>query len=285
MGIPPGPQFTDPMKRTQQSETLVIGATGKTGRRVARRLAALGVPVRPGSRKAPRPFDWEDPGTWRAALAGASAAYVSYYPDLGFPGAAETVGEFAEYAVAHGTRRLVLLSGRGEEGAAAAEEALRRSGADWTVVRASWFHQNFSESFFLEPVVSGELALPTADAVEPFVDAEDIAEVAVAALRDDRHVGGTYELTGPRLLSFHDVARELTAACGRPVTYVPVPEAEYRAALVAAGEPVEFAELFRLILDGRNARLTDGVRRVLGREPRDFTRYARETAATGVWSR
>ncbi|MGW9380454.1 NmrA family NAD(P)-binding protein [Streptomyces albidoflavus] len=273
------------MKRTQQNETLVIGATGKTGRRVARRLTALEVPVRPGSRKAPRPFDWEDPGTWREALAGTSAAYVSYYPDLGFPGAAEAVGEFAECAVAQGTRRLVLLSGRGEEGAAAAEEALRRSGADWTVVRASWFHQNFSESFFLEPVVSGELALPTADAVEPFVDAEDIADVAVAALRDERHVGETYELTGPRLLSFHDVARELSEASGRPVTYVPVPAAEHRAALVAAGEPVEFAELFRLILDGRNARLTDGVRRVLGREPRDFSRYARETAATGVWSR
>ncbi|WP_437025796.1 NmrA family NAD(P)-binding protein [Streptomyces sp. enrichment culture] len=262
---------------------LVIGATGKTGRRVVDRLRALGRPVRAGSRSTGTRFVWEDEGTWQDALDGASAAYVTYYPDLAFPGAKEAVGRFAAFAVARGVRRLVLLSGRGEEGAVASEDALKASGCDWTVVRANWFHQNFSESFFLGPVRSGELALPTGDAVEPFVDADDIADVVAAALTDGRHAGRTYELSGPRLLSLHDVARELSAATGRTITYVPVGAGDYRAALREAGEPEEFADLFNLIVDGRNASVVHGVREALGREPKDFSAYARETAATGVW--
>ncbi|GAA0472463.1 NAD(P)H-binding protein [Streptomyces olivaceiscleroticus] len=264
--------------------TLVIGGTGKTGRRVADRLTSQGRAVRIGSRTAERPFVWEDASTWGPALEGADAAYVTYYPDLAFPGASETIAEFSQVAVAHGTRRLVLLSGRGEEGAVASEDALKKSGADWTVVRCNWFNQNFSESFFLEPVLGGELALPTGDCVEPFVDADDIADVAVAALTDDRHVHATYELSGPRLLSFHNVADELSEATGRTITYLPVSTDDYRAALAEAGEPQEFADLFTLILDGRNASLVDGVQTVLDREPRDFSAYARAAAATGVWN-
>ncbi|MFH0241841.1 NmrA family NAD(P)-binding protein [Streptomyces sp. HK10] len=271
---------------TQGQDTapiLVIGGTGKTGRRVVDRLRALGRPARAGSRSSGIPFVWEDESTWPAALDGVRAAYVTYYPDLAFPGAKEAVGRFAAFAVARGARRLVLLSGRGEEGAVASEEALKASGCDWTVVRAGWFDQNFSEGFFLDPVRSGELALPTGDAVEPFVDADDIADVVVAALTDDRHIGETYELSGPRLLSFHDVARELSAATGRTIAYVPVGADEYRAALREAGEPEEFADLFTLITDGRNASVVHGVREVLGREPRDFSQYVGEAAATGVW--
>ncbi|KUL34406.1 NmrA family transcriptional regulator [Streptomyces sp. NRRL F-4489] len=264
--------------------TLVIGGTGKTGRRVADRLNAQGRAVRIGSRKAERPFVWEERSTWGPALEGAGSAYVTYYPDLAFPGASEAIGEFSDFAVAQGVRRLVLLSGRGEEGAVAGEEALKKSGADWTVVRCNWFNQNFSESFFLEPVLAGELALPTGDAVEPFVDADDIADVAVAALTDDRHVHATYELSGPRLLSFQDVADELSRATGRTIGYLPVSADDYRAALAAAGEPQEFADLFTLIVDGRNASLVDGVQTVLDREPRDFSAYARDAAATGVWN-
>lgn len=263
--------------------TLIIGGTGKTGRRVADRLTGRGLPVRIGSRSAAVPFVWEDPDTWEAALDGIGAVYVTYYPDLGFPGAAEAVGEFARVAVAKGARRLVLLSGRGEEGAQAAERALQASGADWTVVRASWFNQNFSESFFVEPVLSGELVLPTGDAVEPFVDADDIADVVVAALTDDRHIGRTYELSGPRLLGFHEVAAELSRATGRDIRYVPVPMDAYRALLAEHGEPVEFADLFGLITDGRNAHLVDGVQEVLGRAPRDFTEFARDAAEAGAW--
>lgn len=261
----------------------MIGGTGKTGRRVAERLTALGRPVRIGSRSAGTPFVWEDPATWGAALDGVGAVYVTYYPDLAFPGAAEAIRAFSEFAVAGGARRLVLLSGRGEEGARASEQGLRDSGADWTILRASWFSQNFSESFFLEPVLAGELALPTGDAVEPFVDADDIADVAVAALTESGHSGEIYELSGPRLLSFADAAADLSAAIGREVRHVPVTTDEFRTELKRQGLPEDFADLFQLILDGRNAHLTDGVRRALGRAPKDFAQYARDAAATGVW--
>jgi len=168
---------------------LVVNGTGKTGRRVVEALRARGVPVRVGSRAGDPPFDWEDSDTWLAALQGTDSAYVSYYPDLAVPGAAETIAAFSKLAVDNGTRRLVLLSGRGEDEAQRSEEALARSGADWTVLRSSWFMQNFSESYFLEPLLGGELALPADRIPEPSVDADDVAEVAVAALTDDRHVG------------------------------------------------------------------------------------------------
>jgi uncharacterized protein YbjT (DUF2867 family) len=264
--------------------TLVLGGTGKTGRRVAARLTAQGQAVRIGSRSADRPFVWEDPATWEAALEGVGAVYVTYSPDLGFPGAAETVEEFSRLAVDRGARRLVLLSARGEERAHASEDRLKASGADWTVVRASWFHQNFSEDFFLEPVLSGELVLPTGEAVEPFVDADDIADVVTAVLADPRHIGKTYELSGPRPLSFRDAAAELSRATGRQINYVPVTLDEFRAGLEAAGAPAEFADLLSLILDGRNAHLVNGVEEVLGRKPRDFADFAREAAAAGVWN-
>lgn len=271
-------------KQTDSKTTLVIGGTGKTGRRVAGRLSARGLPVRIGSRSGRPPFVWEDPGTWDAALEGVGAVYIAYYPDLAFAGAAVAVEEFAQAAVARGADRLVLLSGRGEEGARASERGLQESGARWTVVRSSWFDQNFDESFFLEPVQAGELALPTGDAVEAFVDADDIADVAVAALTDDRHVGRVYALSGPRLLSFHDVARELSDATGRKIRYTPVSFEDYRDLLTENGVPADFAELFDIVTDGRNAHLVHGVEEVLGRKPKDFAEYAREAAATGVWS-
>ncbi|MFE9467479.1 NAD(P)H-binding protein [Streptomyces virginiae] len=274
-------QITD--RTNDQAVTLVIGGNGKTGRKVAEKLTARGRAVRIGSRSGEPAFDWNEPGTWLPALEGVDRVYVTYYPDLAFPGAPEQVGAFAEAAVAAGARRLVLLSGRGEKAAQLSEEKLKASGADWTVVRASWFNQNFDESFFLEPVLAGVIALPTADAVEAFVDTGDIADVVVAALTDDRHTGRTYELSGPRLMSFADVAAELSKATGREIAYVPVSDEAYRAELREHGLPEDFAELFTLILDGRNAHLVHGVEEVLGRAPRDFADFAREAAATGVW--
>ena len=158
--------------------TLIVGGTGKTGRRVAERLKGRGAAVRIGSRSADPPFDWEDPKTWEPALRGASAAYITYYPDLAVPGAAEKVGALAELAVKIGVRRQVLLSGRGEEGAVLGEQAVKSSGADWTILRCGWFNQNFSEGAFLEQVLSGEVALPAGSVKEPFVDADDIADAA-----------------------------------------------------------------------------------------------------------
>jgi uncharacterized protein YbjT (DUF2867 family) len=268
--------------------TLVVGGTGKTGRRVAERLQALDRPVRIGSRSGAPPFDWEDRATWAPALQGTTAAYVSYFPDLAVPGAPEAIAAFAAQALEAGTRRLVLLSGRGEEEAQRAEQALAESGADWTIVRCSWFSQNFSESYMLEPVLAGELVLPAGDVPEPFVDADDIAEVAVAALTQDGHSGRLYELTGPRLLTFADAVAEIARASGREIRFVPVTIEEYAGALAQDGVPDDVVWLLRYlfteVLDGRNASVADGVELALGRPPRDFADYARRTAAAGVWA-
>ena len=270
-----------------QGTILVIGASGKTGRRVTDRLIAAGRRVRPVSRSTDPRFDWQDETTWAPVLDGVDAAYITYFPDLALPGAAETVRRFAQMAVARGARRLVLLSGRGEAGAQKAERYLQESGADWTVVRCAFFNQNFDENF-ADSVRNGVVAMPAGDTAEPFVDADDIADVVVAALLDDRHVGQLYELTGPRLLTIADAARELGDAMGRPVRYVPVTAEEFGAELGAHGMPEQaathLAELLTEVLDGRNAHLTDGVQRALGRAPRDFADYARHAAAAGAWN-
>jgi uncharacterized protein YbjT (DUF2867 family) len=198
------------------------------------------------------------------------------------------VGAFAEVAVKSGVRRLVLLSGRGEEEAERGERAVRDSGADLTVLRATWFAQNFSEEFWREQVQSNEVVLPAGDTPEPFVDADDIADIAFAALTDDRHIGQLYELTGPRLLTFAEAVQEISRAVGREIRYMPISVESFAAAAVEQGVPGDVAELlgylFSEVLDGRNARLTDGVQRALGREPRDFGDYARDAAATGIWN-
>jgi uncharacterized protein YbjT (DUF2867 family) len=267
--------------------TLVIGGTGKTGRRVVERLRARGVPTRLGVRSAATPFDWEDRSTWAPVVRDMESAYITYYPDIAAPGAVEKVGSFAELAVGSGVTRLVLLAGRGEGEAEETEDAVRGSGADLTIVRSTWFAQNFSESFWVDDVLSGIVALPAGDTPEPFVDADDIADVAVAALTEDGHSGERYELTGPRLLTFADAVAEISVATGREIRYVPVSVEEYAAAAAAQGVPQDVIDLltylFGTVLDGRNAHLADGVQRALGREPRDFAVYARAAAATGVW--
>jgi uncharacterized protein YbjT (DUF2867 family) len=276
------------MQSHTESPTLVLGGTGKTGRRVVERLAARGVPTRVGSRSGEPPFDWEDRSTWAPALDGVGSVYVSYYPDLAVPSAVETVGAFAELAVKNGVPRLVLLAGRGEPEAEEAEQAVRDSGAELTIVRSTWFAQNFSEDYMLEPVLSGQVAMPAGDTPEPFVDADDIADVAVAALTEDGHVGELYELTGPRALTFEQAIDEIAEAAGREIRYVPVSIEEYTAAATEQGVPSDVVELlaylFGEILDGRNAHTTDGVQRALGRDPKDFADYARDAAATGVWN-
>lgn len=268
--------------------TLVIGGTGKTGRRVANRLRDQGLPVRIGSRRATIPFDWQQPDTWAPALEGVRAAYISYHPDLALPGAVEAVGSLARTAVGNDVRRLVLLAGRGEPEAEQAERAVIDSGADVTVIRATWFAQNFSEDYMLDHVLSGVVALPAGDVPEPFVDAEDIADVAVAALTESGHEGETYELTGPRLLTFADAVAEIAVASGRPLEFVTVSIEDHERAAIEHGVPKEIVALvtylFGEVLDGRNAIVTDGVRRALGREPRDFSEYASRTAKTGVWT-
>ena len=271
-----------------EKAALIVGGTGKTGRRVADRLTARGLPVRVGSRSGEPPFDWNDRATWAPALRGMHAAYVTYYPDLAVPGAADTVGAFADLAVDRGVRRLVLLSGRGEAEAQRAEQRVQESGADWTILRSSWFSQNFSESFFLESVLSGEIAVPAGNVGEPFTDVDDIADAAVAALTEDGHTRQLYELTGPRLLTFAEAAEEIATATGRDIYHVPVTIEHFTAGLADGGVPDDIVDLlaylFTEVLDGRNAHVTDGVQRALGRQPRDFSDYARAAARTGVWT-
>lgn len=268
---------------------LVLGGTGKTGRRVFRRLADQGEAVRVGSRRGEPRFDWEDPTTWGPALRGARSAYVAYHPDFASPGAVDTVGSPAELAVRYDVSRLVLLAGRGEAEAELAEDAVRASGARLTVLRSSWFAQNFSEDYMLEHVLRGVVTLPAGDTAEPFIDADDIADVAVAALTDEAHIGQVYELTGPRPLTFSEAVAEIARATGREIRYVPVTTEEHAAAAARDGVPTEVIELltylFGEVLDGRNVHPADGVQRALGREPRDFAQYARDAAATGIFNR
>lgn len=276
------------MNFPQQNITLVLGGTWKTGRRVAERLSARGVPTRIGSRSGKPRFDWEDQTTWAPALRNVDSAYVSYYPDLAVPGAPDAIRSFSELAVQKGVRHLVLLSGRGEEEAQRCEQLVQNSGAEWTIVRASWFCQNFSESFFLDPVNSGVLALPAGDVGEPFVDADDIADVAVAALTEEGHAGKVYEVTGPRLLTFAEAIAEIAKASGRDIQYVQISSEDFAVGMEAHGAPANMIALttylFDTVLDGRNSNLTDGIERALGREPRDFADYARDAAAAGVWN-
>ena len=266
---------------------LVLGATGKTGRRVVERLMKKNISVRSGSRSGTPRFDWDDRSTWAATLEGMNAVYITFYPDLAVPAAPGAIQAFTDLAVKSDAKRLVLLSGRGEPVAQACEEIVRNCGVEWTLLRASWFAQNFSESMFLEPVVLGSLALPVGTIGEPFVDADDIADVAVAALTEGGHAGQLYELTGPRLWTFAEAAAEIATASKRAVRFSQVSIDEYTAALERAQLPEEAVSmiryLFEKVLDGRNESIKDGVRQALGREPRDFSDYVRETAATGVW--
>lgn len=274
-------------RREHADPTLVLGATGKTGRRIVERLKAKGAPVRLGSRSATPSFDWNNESNWDALLTGVEAIYINYAPDLAMPGAADAIQSLVNTAKRHRVTHVVLLSGRGEEEAQACERIVQESGVDWTVVRASWFNQNFSEGAFIDMVHAGRITVPAGDTPEPFVDADDIAEVAVAALSEPGHAGQVYEVTGPRLMTLADVARDLSEAIGRPIRFEPVPHEAFVAGVAESGAPKDVVwlldYLFATVLDGRNAHLSDGVERALGRAPKDFADYARDTAATGVW--
>ncbi|MEM8816315.1 MAG: NAD(P)H-binding protein [Pseudomonadota bacterium] len=267
--------------------TLVLGGTGKTGSRIVQRLKERGVPVRIGSRSATPGFDWTVESGWDACLEGVEAVYITYASDLAIPGATDSIQAFVDAAKRNGVKRAVILSGRGEKEAQACEKIVMDSGLEWTVVRASWFNQNFSEGAFIEMVQAGQIALPAGDVPEPFVDVDDIADVAVAALTEGHHDGEVYEVTGPRLLTFRDIASELSNATGRTIVFNEIPHDAFVAGVEASGAPKDVVwimdYLFSTVLDGRNAHLTDGVERALGRPPKDFAVYARDVAATGAW--
>ncbi|AZM54838.1 NAD(P)-dependent oxidoreductase [Streptomyces sp. WAC 01529] len=268
---------------------LVLGATGKTGRRVVARLRAAGHPVRAASRTAETPFDWTDRATWAPALDGVGALYLVGPPDP------EPIADFVAQAKAAGVRRFVVLSGRGievfgdsfEPSMAEAERVVREAGVDWTVIRPNNFSQNFDEDVFHAPLLEGRLALPVGDVPEPFVDVEDIAEVAAALLTEDGHTGRTYELSGPRSLTFAEAVAEMAEASGRPMRFEDVTGEAYVAELTGRGVPEDaarsLAEVLAFLAGGHNSAPAPGVREVLGREARDFTEYARRAAEAGAW--
>jgi len=275
-------------KKSTNGITLVLGGTGKTGRRVAEKLQALGVETRIASRSANPSFDWNDQSTWDAVLEGVTAAYITYAPDLAIPGAADAIRAFVEKAAAQGVERLVLLSGRGEEEAQACERIVQEARVEWTVVRASWFMQNFSEGEFLGMVLDGAITLPAGDVPEPFIDVNDIADVVVAALTEEGHAYEIYEVTGPRMLTFNELAQEISKAAGREVQFIQIPQEAFATAIAESGAPDDIvwllSYLFETVLDGRNTYLCDGVRRALGREPTDFAAFAHRIADRGVWN-
>ena len=272
---------------TPSAPILIIGGAGKTGGRVNTLLKARGIATRPVSRSTTPGFDWNRPEGWSAALDGVSKAYVTYQPDLAVDGATEAIAELGRIAREKGLEQVVLLSGRGEPGAQRAEATLQASGVPWTNVRASWFNQNFSEGYLLDGVLAGEIALPAGAVPEPFVDADDIAEVVVAALTDVRHLNRLYEVTGPRALTFAEAVGEISAGTGRSVRYTQISPEDFVVTMRAyAPEDIVqlLHELFTVVLDGRNERVMHGVEEALGRPARDFAAYVRKTAAAGTWN-
>lgn len=273
-------------------DILVLAATGKTGRRLVPRLRLAGATVRAASRSGAVRFDWTEPATWEPALTGASAVYL-VAPDDPSP-----IADFVRLATDAGVSRFVVLSGRGldhvgpdfGQGMAAAERAVRASGAEWAVVRANNFNQNFDEDLWLKPLRDGRLALPIGAVTEALVDADDVADVAAALLTtsEDRLLGQVYEVSGPRGITFGEAVATMARATGRTISYTELTPEEYRAELFAEGYPEVAVNaldaLFALHREGHTAEPADGVRQVLGRAPVDFDTYVARAAATGVWN-
>jgi uncharacterized protein YbjT (DUF2867 family) len=272
----------------KEKKILVLGGTGKTGRRVAERLKQAGVnQVRIGSRTAQPAFDWGNADTWNAALDHIDTVYITFQPDLAIPIAPTLIKKFTELASQKGVSKMVLLSGRGEQEAQVCEVIVQQSATNWTIVRASWFNQNFSESVFLDPILAGHVALPRAEALEPFTDADDIADVVVECLLNDAHNKKIYELTGPRLLTFKQAIAEIAEATRREIIFQALSLEEYTEMLRQYQVPEDHIwlvnYLFTEVLDGRNASVTNDIEKVLGRKAKDFSEYVKQTAKSGIW--
>lgn len=268
---------------------LVIGGTGKTGRKVVQNLQALQHHVRVGSRKATPAFDWENQDTWPTALEGIDAMYVTFQPDLAVPGAYDSITALVDLAQQSGIKKMVLLSGKGEKEAERCEQIVIQSDIDHTIIRANWFNQNFSESFLLEPILAGHVALPQAEAKVPYVDTGDIAAVATEVLLNDQHNGQIYELTGPTALTFEEVVHEIATATGRSIQFTPISMDAYTQMLKEIELPADYIWLLNYLFTevlpaAENNKITTDIEKVLGRKPKSFSTFVRETAATGVWN-
>jgi len=272
----------------EENPVLIIGGNGKTGKRVLEKLSHKGLKTRPVSRSTSPAFDWNNQDTWEPCLDGVQSMYVTYQPDLAVPGADQAIKSLCDLALEKGVKHIVLLSGRGEIGAIRAENVLKQSGLAWTIVRSSWFAQNFSEHDFKYGIIAGELALPVANVPEPFIDIDDIADVVVAALTEPGHENILYEVTGPRAITFNEAIAEISNGISRPVKFTEISVDAFKTNMKQAEAPDEMTnlmvELFTEVLDGRNTDTTNGVEQALGRPARNFTDYVKKTSVTGVWN-
>jgi len=270
------------------NKILITGGNGKTARRVAERLSALNQEFISVSRSSTPSFDWYDPSTWKEVLNGVSKVYITFQPDLAVPASVDIIKAFVEASKQAGVKHLVLLSGRGEHEAQACEKLVMDSGIDWTIVRASWFMQNFSESFLLDGVMAGEVILPVINHKEPFVDTDDIAAVVVEALLNKEHSRQLYELTGPELMSFKEAVEQISAVTGRSIIFKEIPMQDYVEMLRGYQLPEDYiwliGYLFTEVLDGRNESIVDDVEKITGRKPRSFETYAKQAHASGAWN-
>jgi uncharacterized protein YbjT (DUF2867 family) len=272
-----------------KTNILVIGGTGKTGRRVVEHLQKKGIEPRIGSRNSLPSFDWDHKETWIEALSGIEKIYVTYYPDLAVPGAKESIQSLTYLAKELGVKKIVLLSGKGETEAEACEKIVMTSGIDFTIVRASWFNQNWSESFFLEPIQSGEVALPMSDVLIPFVDVNDIAEVVVTVLLDDSYNGEIVEVTGPELITFKDIIGMISKTSNRKLNFYNITLEEYIDGMKQMQLPNDVVWLIEylfshVLTNPKNQLVVNDIERVLGRKAKTFLEYAQETAKTGIWN-
>ncbi len=272
-----------------EHKILVIGGTGKTGSRVAKNLSQLGNEVRIAGRKTTPAFDWENPDTYDAVLKDMDRAYIVYYPDLAMPGSKDAIRILTDKALKAGLDKVVLLSGKGEKEAEDCEQIVMESGLNYTIVRASWFNQNFSEGAFLEFILNGEIALPMPDAEIPFVDANDIADVVAKVLLDDSYNGKTVTVTGPRKMTYKEAVEIMSAKIGKVIHYQPISIEEFKDGMKEAGLPDSYIWLFSYLFEEvlgnpENQVVSDDVQQILGREATDFSDYVTNTVKTGVWN-
>ncbi len=273
----------------KKDKFLIIGGTGKTGRKVVKSLQLLNQDVRIGSRSSNPVFDWGNPDTYEKALEGIDKVYITYQPDLAVPGAIQSIEKLIYVAKQKKVKKVVLLSGKGEKEAQLCEQVVIHSGLACTIVRASWFNQNFSEGFFLEPIKNGVVALPQVHAKVPYVDTDDIADVVVEALLHNEHNSKIYQLTGAGTLTFKEVILQIAAATHRNIEFIPISVDEYINTLKDHGIPDDFAwlieYLFTEVLGNPDvSEITNDIEKVLKRKPKAFSEYVQETAATGIWN-
>jgi uncharacterized protein YbjT (DUF2867 family) len=269
------------------SDTLVLGGTGKTGSRLAAKLAKRGLSVRTAARHgADVHFDWDDATTHRPALQGVDRLYlVAPVMRMDF---ADQMATFLDLAEAAGARHVTYLSAYGIDQAppqvalrAVELDLIGRGGITHSILRPAWFMQDFSETF-LKPV-DGVIAVPTADGSEAFIDAEDIAAVAAETLASpDAHAGAAYALTGPEAITVSEAAEIIARAIGRPVKHDDIDRELWIQGSVAADVPAEYGETLRMLTEtiasGLGSRPTDTVQKVIGVPPIKFAEFARRTA-------